>query len=419
MQETTELKAQQQQLQDTQLDIQSQHSNIISDDLSKQLTPEMLTQIQQLQLQQQQQQQQLQHHPPHQHKEGYSKKKQLLIFSLPLTAFITFSFYITYHFLSITKLTLLTDNEPLTENANNSNNNNNTAILLGLIILYIILETPFILTVTTKASQTKVDKYFDSTFNNISNIDKNVPGKELKSLCVDEWIYCEFCKAKKFIRSSHCSTCKDCILLRDHHCPWVSNCIGFHNTQYFINFLIWALIAMTCYFIFYIRFVIVTKDHTGYTLYKVVGGFDLAVMIFFYMNVISVFLRMISGVYNNRMFVERRKNFMTEFYYPCCNGKDMTNNMFNYFNIGFVAHFYYCVGPTLLHFLFPIPKFQDFVLDVNCPVFRKSRQVTKMELAKYFYYMDEKYKNILNGPENEPEYYLKLCHQHYDNKIIV
>ena len=93
--------------------------------------------------------------------------------------------------------------------------------------------------------------------------------------------------------------------------------------------------------------------------------------------------------------------------------------MFNYFNIGFVAHFYYCVGPTLLHFLFPIPKFQDFVLDVNCPVFRKSRQVTKMELAKYFYYMDEKYKNILNGPENEPEYYLKLCHQHYDNKIIV
>ena len=412
MQETTELKEQTRQCQDIHLETHSQqHDNMmISDDPSKQLTPEMLAQIQQLQQQQQQQQQQ--HHPPHQHKHSFSKKKQLLIFSLPLTAFITFSFYMLYHFLTLIKLTTST-------NDNNEPTSNNITTLISLILLYILVELPYFLTVTTKASQTKVDKYFDSTFNNVSNIDKNVPGKELKSLCVEEWLYCEFCKAKKFIRSSHCSTCKDCILLRDHHCPWVSNCIGFHNTQYFINFLIWALIAMTLYVVSYIRFVVVTKGISGYTLYKVIGALDFVLMFFFYINVFSIFLRMMSGIYNNKMYVERKKNFMAEFYYPCCSGKDLTKNMFNYFNIGFVAHYYYCVGPTLLHFFFPLPKFQDFVLDVNCPVFRKNRQVTKMELAKHFYYVDEKYKNILNGPENEPEYYINLCHQHYDNKIIM
>ena len=176
---------------------------------------------------------------------------------------------------------------------------------------------------------------------------------------------------------------------------------------------------MTLYFVFYIRFAVATSGIAGYTAYKVIAGIDLVVMIFFYLNVLNVFFRMMSGIYNNRMYVERRKNFLVEYYHPCCNKEDMTKNMFNYFNIGFVAHYYYCVGPTLLHFFFPIPKHQDFVLDVNCPVFRKNRQITRMELAKHFYYTDEKYKNILNGPENEPEYYLKLCHQHYDNKIIV
>lgn len=53
---------------------------------------------------------------------------------------------------------------------------------------------------------------------------------------------CEFCHKKKFERSSHCKICEICVVRRDHHCTWLGNCVGFNNTRYFVNFLIWFLV---------------------------------------------------------------------------------------------------------------------------------------------------------------------------------
>jgi hypothetical protein len=53
---------------------------------------------------------------------------------------------------------------------------------------------------------------------------------------------CDLCQMKKFERSSHCAICERCVLRRDHHCTWLGNCIGFSNTRFFVNFLIWFLV---------------------------------------------------------------------------------------------------------------------------------------------------------------------------------
>ena len=53
---------------------------------------------------------------------------------------------------------------------------------------------------------------------------------------------CEFCSKKKFERTSHCKICEKCVLRRDHHCTWLGNCVGYSNTRYFVNFLVWFLV---------------------------------------------------------------------------------------------------------------------------------------------------------------------------------
>ncbi|KAH8328815.1 hypothetical protein KR074_001094 [Drosophila pseudoananassae] len=74
--------------------------------------------------------------------------------------------------------------------------------------------------------------------------------------------YCDICRIIKPDRAHHCSSCGQCVLKRDHHCPWVNNCIHFHNTKFFIVFLIYADM-----FLFYLLFVMLY-----YLLY--LEGFD-------------------------------------------------------------------------------------------------------------------------------------------------
>ena len=53
---------------------------------------------------------------------------------------------------------------------------------------------------------------------------------------------CQFCRMRKHERSSHCSTCDNCVLKRDHHCTFIGNCVGYGNTRFFLNFLVWMIV---------------------------------------------------------------------------------------------------------------------------------------------------------------------------------
>ena len=55
--------------------------------------------------------------------------------------------------------------------------------------------------------------------------------------------YCHECQRVKPPSYHHCKVCNTCIRNMDHHCPWVGNCVGEHNRKYFVQFLMWTLIA--------------------------------------------------------------------------------------------------------------------------------------------------------------------------------
>ena len=124
------------------------------------------------------------------------------------------------------------------------------------------------------------------------------------------------------------------------------------------------------------------------------------------------------GIYNNFPQNERRKFFSREFYYPCCNYNNQHSG-FNEYNVGFLTHFYYLIGPTLLHFFLPIPKFQTLIINENSPIFRKSYQPSRIAIVKYLVSKDKRFEESLTNKENEPSYFLELSHKYYDGKEIV
>lgn len=104
-------------------------------------------------------------------------------------------------------------------------------------IFYITLLFEILITYTyfkaslTNATQSDVNKYFDLKTN------------ELIEINPVRYTYCEYCKIKKFDRTSHCRTCNYCVLRRDHHCVWIGNCVGEKNNQYFFNFCVWVVVS--------------------------------------------------------------------------------------------------------------------------------------------------------------------------------
>ena len=94
------------------------------------------------------------------------------------------------------------------------------------------------------------------------------------------------------------------------------------------------------------------------------------------------------------------------------------NEEHNLFNIGFLSHLYYIIGPTPFHFFFPLPKIKTYGNDENCPIFLKCKFPNRLELIKFLAKKDPKYKDLLNDVESDPNNYIKLCHDYYDDKYI-
>ena len=282
----------------------------------------------------------------------------------------------------------------------------------------------YFLSIFIPANQTNVDKYFDKT-NNILTIKAENPGNELQNLNVNQWDDCLLCNSKKFIRSSHCRTCNKCILFRDHHCPYIGSCVGFNNMQYFLNFLVWAIIGLIFYVISFMKFYFSNFKKRIPIYLKVYFYIDFCSSCFFIINMFGIMFNLFLNIYNNRTQLENIRTNIVEYYYPLCKkcGRDFSRfNIkpeINFYNIGFLANLYYIIGPTPFHLIFPLPKYNNYILNENCPIFKKTKMPERLDLFKYMVKKDFNNINMLNNEESSPTAYIKACHKYYDGKKII
>ena len=283
-------------------------------------------------------------------------------------------------------------------------------------LIVIIFFYSYYLSVKVKATQTNVDKFFKGS-------------KEVQFFKQYFWNECQFCNnSKKFIRSSHCKTCQECILFRDHHCPFTANCIGFNNIQYFLNFLFWGSYAILYYEIIIVKFFL-KKDNINLNDGSIMPSFikiliyaDFIINIFFFNAVVYLFFRTLLVTYENFTNMEKGRYPSIEKNFMCYNIYTEENKLKinNYWNIGFLIHFYYCIGPTLLNLFFPLPKFKNYCLDENCPILKKAKTPDGLQKLKIL--LEEKKidtNSLLEELGSNPDQYIKSCHNYYDGKIII
>ena len=56
-------------------------------------------------------------------------------------------------------------------------------------------------------------------------------------------IKCPGLETWKPVRAYHCKECGFCVFKMDHHCPWINNCVGHRNTKFFIQLLLYIMLA--------------------------------------------------------------------------------------------------------------------------------------------------------------------------------
>ena len=295
-------------------------------------------------------------------------------------------------------------------------------------ILTFLIFLCYFLAIFTPTNQTNVNKYFDETKNNVLTVRTDAPGNELQDLNVHQWTDCAFCRSKKFIRSSHCRMCNKCILLRDHHCPYIANCVGFKNMQYFINFLFWGDFGLFFYVVSFIKFHFFSdiRKYIEMPLHiKIIFYVDFIFTIFFVINLFGIMCKLFLNIYNNRTQLENMRTAIVEYFCPVCPKCIRDFRRFNiepevnFYNIGFLANLYYIIGPTPFHFIFPLPKYNNYILDENCPVFKKLKSPDRLDIFKFIVKKEHNKINLLNEEESSPDAYIKACHRYYDGKTII
>ena len=304
------------------------------------------------------------------------------------------------------------------ENIEDQNYCKYSVIILTLFILYCYYFSVF-----SNSSQTKIDKYFTNSAYYTFRTDS--PGNEIQNLTDYQWNYCPFCKIKKYMRTSHCRICNKCVLMRDHHCPYIINCVGFKNIQYFFNFVFWGDTGIIFYTISFIYFKFFSGVKIDIPMYiQILIYIDLFLSVFFIFNITGIMIRLLLVVYNNRTQKESRMGAPTENYCPicyCCSNwpKFPFKREYNAYNIGFLSNFYYIIGPTILHFIFPLPKYKNYILDENCPALKYLYHSDRLNLFKYMVKKDPSKINLLEEDESSPDVYLENCHKFYEGKNII
>ena len=352
-------------------------------------------------------------------------RTQCIIF-LPLVCIIILLPFFIYNNYLITA-----DNKQIEENIYNQK-------CISFIILILIFLCYF-LSIKTSSKQMKIEKYlYKNITNNNNEVKKeenNINNENIYSIkdfhSKDEnksqnIIYfdlknynqvCNYCHIRSFIRATHCLVCDECILFKQEHCQYIINCICFNNIQYFINFLFWSIFGLIYYSFYCIKFFISFEyDKTGLSVISlIVSNFVINLMIL--IMLINKINKLFKNIWKNitqyeQQTEENEKNNLA----VNINSNDYKEH--NLFNIGFLSHLYYIIGPTPFHFFLPLPKIKTFCNNENCPIFLKCKFPNRLELIKYLAKKDPKYKDLLNDVESDPNHYVKLCHDYYDDKLI-
>lgn len=269
-------------------------------------------------------------------------------------------------------------------------------------ILCVLIYICYCLCIFTPSYQTDINKKLkiqDDLFKNqkIENI-----------LNKDFWDdYCINCQWQKFIRSSHCDICNKCILLKFTHCFFIANCIGFNNIQYVINFLFWGIYALFKFEKYCISYF---QNSTEAISTLVIIDFIVNLPLLFYL--VYFFGKLLFDIYNNQVKSERsNNNQLIDKYYMFykCNDIDNKFRFPNTWNIGYLSHLYYIIGPTILHFIFPLPKIKNYSIDENCPIFKGCTQFNRIEFIQNMIKKNENYKNSIKDKYMDPDAYLEFC----------
>ena len=269
-------------------------------------------------------------------------------------------------------------------------------------ILCSLIYICYFLSVFTPSYQTDINKKLkisDDLFKN-----KNIENIINKDFWDD---YCVNCQSQKFIRSNHCDICNKCILLKFTHCFFIANCIGFNNMQYIINFLFWGIYAL---FKFEKCCILYFRKRTESINILVIIDFIINLPLLLYLT--YFFGKMLFGIYNNQTKSEISiNNQLIDKYYMIykCNDIDNKFRFPNTWNIGYLSHLYYIIGPTILHFIFPLPKIKNYSINESCPIFKGCRQFNRLEYIQNMIKKNENYKNSINDKYMEPDSYLIFC----------
>jgi hypothetical protein len=359
-------------------------------------------------------------------------RTQCIIFIPLISIIILILFFIFNHYL------ILLDNKRKEEDIYNER-------CISCLILFFIFLCYF-LSIKTSSKQIKIEKYIykniinnneikaNNTENNNGNInnDENIyinqikvfnnkDGKSSQNIIYFDYKnynqVCNYCHIRTFLRATHCLVCDECILFKQEHCQYIANCIGFNNIQYFINFLSWSIFGLIFYSFYCIKFFkIFELDKISLTtLCLIISNFAiyLMILIMLILKLCKLFKNILRNITQYELQMEdNEKNTFS------MNSISYKNKEHNLFNIGILNHLYYIIGPTPFHFIFPLPNIKVYGNDENCPVFLKCKLPNRLELIKYLAKKDPKYKKLLDDVESDPNNYIKLCHDYYDDKLI-
>lgn len=294
---------------------------------------------------------------------------------------------------------------------NLKNESESTYIKYFIRVFCILIYFCYFLSVFSFSYQTNINKKYkinDDLFKN----------KKLENIFnKDFWEdYCINCQSQKFIRTNHCDICNKCILLKFKHCFFIANCIGFNNVQYVINFLFWAICGL-------FNFEHLCSKYFKETHEKI----NAFIMIDFIINIpLLIYLLYFFGIllfdiYNNQTKFERaNNNQLVDKYYMFykCNDTENKFRFPNYWNIGYLSHFYYIIGPTILHFIFPLPKIKNYDINENCQIFKGCRQFNRLELIQNMIKKSEDYKKNIKDKYIEPDQFIEKCKLMLNSKNI-